>query len=103
MEAARYGARILHGPNIDNFKEIYKKLNSIKIAIKISTPQKLASSIIFKKNRNIGKKIKNIGTKIFKKIIKSLIILLRMNLKKPKFWNLKSLIFLLTCYSHFQY
>ena len=72
MEAARYGARILHGPNTDNFKEIYKKLKSIKIAIKISTPQKLASSIIFKKNRNSGKKIKNIGTKIFKKIIKEL-------------------------------
>ena len=72
MEAARYGARILHGPNIDNFKEIYKKLKSIKIAIKILTPQKLASSIIFKKNRNIGKKIKNIGTKISKKIIKEL-------------------------------
>ena len=72
LEAARYGARILHGPNIDNFKEIYKKLNSIKIAIKISTPQKLASSIIFEKNRNTGKKIKNIGTKIFKKIIKEL-------------------------------
>ena len=24
LEAARYGAKILHGPNIDNFKDVYK-------------------------------------------------------------------------------
>ena len=69
LEAARYGSRILHGPNIDNFKDIYKKLRSLKISIKITTPKKLASLIVFKKNQYIGDKIKNVGTKILKKTI----------------------------------
>ena len=30
LEAARYGARILHGPNIDNFKDVYKTLSFVK-------------------------------------------------------------------------
>ena len=32
LEAARYGARILHGKNIDNFKDIYKLLRNLKIS-----------------------------------------------------------------------
>ena len=32
LEAARYGSRILHGPNTDNFKDIYKLLKSFKIS-----------------------------------------------------------------------
>ena len=30
LEPARYGAKILHGPYIENFTEIYKLLNSLK-------------------------------------------------------------------------
>ena len=41
------GAKILHGPNIDNFKDVYKLLKSLKISKKINTPKQLASSIIF--------------------------------------------------------
>ena len=72
LEAARYGARILHGENIDNFKDIYKLLKTLKISKKISTPKQLASMIIFTKNKNIGIKLKNIGEKILKKTIKEL-------------------------------
>ena len=72
LEAARYGARILHGQNIDNFKDIYKLLKTLKISKKISTPKQLASMIIFTKNKNIGIKLKNIGEKILKKTIKEL-------------------------------
>ena len=50
LEAARYGARILHGPNIDNFKDVYKTLSNLKISKKITTSKKLASLIIFKRN-----------------------------------------------------
>ena len=50
LEAARYGAKILHGPNTDNFKDIYKFLK-LKISKKINTPKELASSITFKKNK----------------------------------------------------
>ena len=69
LEAARYGARILHGPNIDNFKDVYKTLSSIKISKKVTTPKELSSLITFKKNKDIGDKIKKIGGKILKKTI----------------------------------
>ena len=82
LEAARYGARILHGPNTDNFKDIYKKLGSLKISIKVTTPKKLASLIVFKKNKFIGDKIRNIGTKILKKTIKELDSIINNELKK---------------------
>ena len=36
LEAARYGARILHGPNVDNFKDIYKTLLDLKVSKKIN-------------------------------------------------------------------
>ena len=82
LEAARFGAKILHGPNIDNFKDIYKKLKSLKISVRVTTPKKLASSIVFEKNKYMGDKIKNIGTKIFKKTIKELDIIINNELKK---------------------
>ncbi len=72
LEAARYGAKILHGPNIDNFKDVYKLLNSFKISKQVTSSKKLALSITFKKNRKIGNKIKNIGVKILNKTIKEL-------------------------------
>ena len=72
LEAARYGAKILHGPNIDNFKDVYKLLKNLKISKKVNTPKNLASSIIFKKNLKLGLKIKNIGEKIIKKTIREL-------------------------------
>jgi len=82
LEAARYGARILHGPNTDNFKDIYKFLKSLKVSKKIKTPNELASLIIFKKNKNIGVKIKKIGEKILKKTIKELDNLINNEFKK---------------------
>ena len=72
LEAARFGAKILHGPNVDNFKDVYKLLKSLKVAKKIQTPKKLASSIKFRKNKITGNKIKNIGENILKKTIKEL-------------------------------
>jgi len=72
LEAARYGAKILHGPNIDNFKDVYKLLKIFKVSRKIHSPKQLASSITFKKNKNIGKKIRNIGRKILKNTIKEI-------------------------------
>ena len=51
LEAARYGARILHGPNVDNFKDIYKLLSSLNISKKITSPKEMASLIVFKKNK----------------------------------------------------
>ncbi len=72
LEAARYGAKILHGPNIDNFKDVYKLLKLLKISKKIKSSKQLSSSIIFNKNKGTGSKIKNIGEKILKKTIKEI-------------------------------
>ncbi len=72
LEAARYGAKILHGPNVDNFQDVYKLLRSLKVSKKITSPKELADSISFKKNKKMGVKIKNIGEKILKKTIKEL-------------------------------
>ena len=59
-----------------------KNKKKFKISKKISTPKEIASQIIFKKNENLGKKIKNIGDKILKKTIKELDILINNELKK---------------------
>ena len=72
LEAARCGAKILHGSNTDNFKDIYQYLKSVNISKKIITPNNLAAEIVFKKNKRIGKKIKIIGDKILKQTINEL-------------------------------
>ncbi len=72
LEAARYGAKILHGPFVSNFTDIYKLLKSNKISKKINTNVQLSKEITFTKNVQSGFKIKNIGEKILKKTIKVL-------------------------------
>ncbi len=82
LEAARYGAKILHGPNIDNFKDVYKLLKKFQISKKITTSNQLISSIKFNKNKKTGIKIKNIGEKILKETIRELDILINNEFKK---------------------
>ena len=82
LEAARYGARILHGPNIDNFKDVYKTLSNLKISKKINSSKELAAQIIFKRNKNQGDKIKKIGVKILKETINDLDKLIKNEFKK---------------------
>ena len=72
LEPARFGAKILHGPNIDNFKDVYKYLNQLKISSIIKSPQQCANSIIFKKNMKKVKKMKFLGTTILKKTLNEL-------------------------------
>ena len=72
LEAARFGSRIIHGPNTQNFRDIYKFLRSFNVSKKITTPDQLASSIIFKKNKKIGVKLRNIGKKVLNDTIKEL-------------------------------
>ena len=72
LEAARYGAKILHGPFVSNFTDIYNLLKSNKISKKINTASQLSKEITFNKNAQSGFKIKNIGEKILKKTIKVL-------------------------------
>ena len=37
LEAARFGCKVVHGPYISNFKEIYKKLSSMKISFNFNS------------------------------------------------------------------
>ena len=82
LEAARFGARILHGPNVDNFKDVYKLLKFLKISKQVNSSKKLASLISFKKNKNRALKIKKIGRKIFNKTVIEIDNLINNELKK---------------------
>ena len=72
LEPARFGSKILHGPNIDNFKDVYKYLNQLKISSKVNSPKACANSIIFKKNMKKIKKMKYLGSMILKKTLNEL-------------------------------
>jgi len=82
LEAARYGAKILHGKNIDNFKDVYKLLKSLRVSNVVNSSKKLASSINFNPNKSNGNKIKKIGRIILKKTIKELDYLIKNEFKK---------------------
>ena len=82
LEAARFGSKILHGPNVDNFKDVYKLLRNIKVSKKVTTPKQLASSVVFKKNKLKGIKIRNMGKKILNKTIFELDNLIKNDFKK---------------------
>ena len=71
LEAARHGCKIIHGPFINNFSEVYKLLKKLKISKKITNEKQFSSEVkkIFKKkfnqNKNI-KKLKFLGLKVLK-------------------------------------
>ncbi len=69
LEAARYGCKILHGPNIQNFKEIYNLLDKNNLCLKFHNINQLTSGVqrSFNQDMKIGKKInklKKTGIKI---------------------------------------
>lgn len=77
LEPARYGARILHGSNIHNFKDIYKFLSSLNISKKINNPAQLASSILFRPGKNKNNILKKLGKKILIKTANELDTLIK--------------------------
>ena len=73
LEAARSGCKVMHGSNVDNFKEIYELLNKIGVSSKIKNVRD-AKLII---NKNLQTKIrlkKNINkiNLLVKKILKNI-------------------------------
>jgi len=69
LEPARLGCKILHGPNIANFKEIYDLLDKYKISTKVNNSNMLYANlrIILKKNvssKKLINKLKKLGNKI---------------------------------------
>ena len=82
IEPARCGAKILHGPFTDNFKDVYKLFRKLNISKIVTNPKNLAASITFKREQNIRKKINKIGRKILKETIKELDNLIINEIKK---------------------
>ena len=72
LEPARFGTKILHGPDVGNFKEVYNYLDKLKISSKVKTPSQCANSIIFKKNMKKVKKMKILGKNILKNTLNEL-------------------------------
>ena len=68
LEPARRGATVLHGPNIDNFSDIYTLLDKLKITYKVNggtSLTNLINKLIIKPNdKNNYLKIEKIGKKI---------------------------------------
>ena len=69
LEPARFGCKILHGPNIQNFTEVYRLLNKENLSFKFYNTNQLAKSInqSLNQNMNFSKKItklKKIGSNI---------------------------------------
>ena len=72
LEPARFGAKILHGPGVDNFKDVYKYLSKLKISSEVKSPQTCANSIVFKKKMKKVHKMKYLGSTILKKTLNEL-------------------------------
>ena len=71
LEPARLGNYILHGPNISNFREVYKVLGNLKISSKVDSVfemQKIVKKkISYKQSKFLSQKLNLIGKKIFLK------------------------------------
>ena len=58
LEAARLGNRIIHGPNIENFVEVYDFLGKLGISTKIKSFQDLENLVVkFEKKKNYSQQI----------------------------------------------
>ncbi len=69
LEATRYGCNILHGPNIENFSEIFDYLGKINLSSKVINQSQLfkkLDNLLSKKNKSkkITNKLHKIGDKI---------------------------------------
>ena len=84
LEAVRYGCKILNGPNVQNFHEIYNLLNKFNVSYEINNLDQMIYTIdrILKSKGNsksIKLKIKNLGNKILNSTLKEVNLLLTKN------------------------
>ena len=82
LEATRYGCNILYGPNVSNFKEIYKFLDKVKISRKVQNYHQLTNkldNLLSKKqsSKKIRYKLNLIGNKILKTTFKEINLFLK--------------------------
>ena len=72
IEAARNGCKIIYGPHVQNFKEVYELLDKNKVSNKINNLEQLSQKvdILIKKNKgskNLKDKINKLGKRILTK------------------------------------
>ncbi len=84
LEAARYGCNIIHGPNISNFKEIYKFLKKNKISTQVFKKKHMVDSLdkLFTKkisSKKIKRKLNYIGLNILKNTYKEVNFIIKKN------------------------
>jgi len=86
LEPTRHGAAVLHGPNIENFSDIYKLLDKLKITNKVNGVNSLTSLvnklIIKPNNKKNYLKIRKIGKKILNETKDEINSLLNNEIKK---------------------
>ena len=84
IEAARFGCKIIHGPNIWNFHEIYQLLNKHGVSYKVNSVNQMTSIVdnMFKRkknDKNIKIRINDLGNKILNLTLKKLSPLINKN------------------------
>ncbi len=78
IEPARLGCTIFHGPNVNNFDEVYEFLKSLGIANKVTSPEDLSQSLVEElkkgkeKNEDILKKIENYGSNTLSNVLREI-------------------------------
>ena len=76
IEAARYGCKIIHGPHINNFKDVYSFLGKKNISTKVNNLNNLTKSIegslIKKPSNNQVKMIQAISNEILDKNLREI-------------------------------
>ena len=76
LEAVRMGNYVMHGRKIDNFKEIYKELKSLKISSEVKNINQMKKVFLKKHNHKTSNsklnKINSLGTKIFENNIQEI-------------------------------
>ena len=78
IEASRLGCKILHGPNVSNFKDVYEYLTSLNVANKVENPKELSAMLVdelrTEKNNNyeIVEKIENHGTNTLNNVLREI-------------------------------
>ena len=82
LEAARYGAKILHGKNIKNFRDIYKYLKKLNFSKSVSNSKQIAQSINFGSLNKNNYEVREKGKEILKKTTEELNILIKHAIQK---------------------
>ena len=76
LEPARLGNYILHGPNIQNFKEVYNMLSKLNVSSKINNIKDMKKIFIkkinYKYHIKVSQKLNLIGKEVLKKNIKEI-------------------------------